>query len=56
LFDDRAATGTWITDTTFAIYSKGTVIRLTAAGLERSEVDVPDPNASGAKGVIQDVR
>jgi hypothetical protein len=56
LTDDRAATGTWIDDTTFAIYSKGTVIRLTAAGLERSVVDVPDPNASGAKGVIQDVR
>jgi hypothetical protein len=56
LIDDRAATGTWIDDTTFAIYSKGTVIRLTASGLERSVVDVPDPNASGAKGVIQDVR
>jgi hypothetical protein len=56
LAGDRAATGTWINDTTFAVYSRGTVVRLTVLGAERSEVDVPDPNASGAKGVIEDVR
>lgn len=53
---DRAASGTWINDTTFAVYSLGTVFRLTALGGERSEVEVPDPNANGAKGVIEDVR
>jgi hypothetical protein len=56
LNSDRAATGTWLTDSAFAVYSKGTVVRLTALGEDRSEVDVPDPNASGAKGVIEDVR
>jgi hypothetical protein len=56
LSSDRAATGTWINDTTFAVYSKGKVVRLTALGGDRSEVEVPDPNSSGAKGVIEDVR
>jgi hypothetical protein len=54
--DGTGATGSWLDDQSFAVYSKGRVYRFVLGDGYNQQFDVPDPNAAGARSVIEDVR
>jgi hypothetical protein len=54
--DGMGATGSWLDDQSFAVYSKGKAYRFVLGDGYNQEFEVPDPNAAGARGVIEDVR